>query len=95
MAYEDLLLSPMIPNAVKLDTEILFNGEASIQSLTPSSPLYPLTGSHFHNQASLIRQIFLKLNRLLCYNHYKYSFLTHLVSSLFSDLNSDQLSRTI
>ena len=52
MAYEDLLLSPMIPNAVKLDTEILFNAEASIQSLTPS---YPLTGSYFHNQASLIR----------------------------------------
>ena len=59
MAYEDLLLSPMIPNAVKLDTEILFNAEASIQSLTPNSPLYPLTGSHFHNQAGLIRQIFL------------------------------------
>ena len=55
VAYEDPLLSPVIPNAVKLDTKILFNAEASIQSPTPSSPLYPLTGSHFHNQASLIR----------------------------------------
>ena len=52
MAYEEPLLSPVIPNAAKLDTEILFNAEASIQSLTPS---YPLTGSYFHNQASLIR----------------------------------------
>ena len=55
MAYEDPLLSPVIPNAVKLDTKILFNAEASIPSPTPSSPLYPLTGSYFHNQASLIR----------------------------------------
>ena len=55
VAYEDPLLSPVIPNAVKLDTKILFNAEASIQSPTPSSPLYTLTGSHFHNQASLIR----------------------------------------
>ena len=52
MAYEDPLLSPVILNAVKLDTEILFNAEASIPSPTPS---YPLTGSYFHNQASLIR----------------------------------------
>ena len=35
-----------------------------------------------------------KLNRFLCYSHFKYSLPTHLVSSLFSDHNSDQLSRT-
>ena len=49
LAYEDPLLSPVILNAVKLDTEILFNAEASIPSPTP------MTGSYFHNQASLIR----------------------------------------
>ena len=48
----------------------------------------------FHNQASWIRKIFLKLNRFLCYSHLKCSLPTHLVSSLFSDHNSDQLSRT-
>ena len=47
LAYADPLLSPVIPNAVKLDTEIVFNAEASIQSPTSSSPLYPLTGSYF------------------------------------------------
>ena len=52
LAYEDPLRSPVILNAVKLDTEILFHAEASIPSPTPS---YPLTGSYFHNQASLIR----------------------------------------
>ena len=31
---------------------------------------------------------------MLCYSHFKYSLPTHLVSSLFSDFNSDQLSRT-
>ena len=91
MAYEDPLLSPVILNAVKLDTKILFNAEASIPSPTPS---YPLTGSYFHNQASWIRKIFFKLNRFLCYGHFKCSLPTHLVSSLFSDHNSDQLSRT-
>ena len=55
MAYEDPLLSPVIPNPVKPDTEILFKAEVSIQSPTSSSLLYPLTSSHFHNQMSLIR----------------------------------------